>query len=99
MDMKAIFVAYNQAYYTEIIEVLEKNGCRGYTMWEEIEGRGSRDGEPHLGSHAWPTMNNALLAFVEDGKVEPVLEDIREKDRLTPELGLRAFVWGVEQSC
>ena len=34
--MKAIFVAYNQAYNEEIVEVLEAHGQRGYTSWQEI---------------------------------------------------------------
>ena len=51
--MKAIFIAYNQAYNQEIVELLEGLGQRGYTVWEEIGGRGSVDGEPHLGNHAW----------------------------------------------
>ena len=97
--MKAIFVAYNQAYYTEIVDILAANGCRGYTMWENIEGRGSRDGEPHMGSHAWPTMNNAMLVFTEDDRVDGILDSIAEKDKETPELGIRAFVWNVEKTC
>lgn len=97
--MKAIFIAYNQAYYMEIVELLEQNGCRGYTMWEDISGRGSDTGEPHIGNHAWPTMNNAILAFTEDSKVDPVLAALKAKDSATPELGLRAFVWAVDQSC
>lgn len=98
MSMKGIFVAYNQAYYMEIVDLLEKNGCRGYTMWEDIEGRGSVSGEPHLGTHAWPTLNNAVLAFVEDGKADIILEGIRKKDSETPELGIRAFVWSVDKA-
>ena len=97
--MKAIFVAYNQAYYTEIVDILDANGCRGYTMWENIEGRGSKDGEPHMGSHAWPTMNNAMLVFTEDDRVDGILDSIAEKDKETPELGIRAFVWNVEKTC
>ena len=96
--MKAIFIAYNQAYYMELVELLEENGCRGYTMWEDISGRGSTDGEPHIGNHAWPTMNNAILAFVPDDKADALLSGIRSKDESTPELGLRAFVWDVEKS-
>lgn len=97
--MKAIFIAYNQAYYTEIVDILENNSCRGYTMWENVEGRGTKDGEPHLGSHAWPTMNNAMLVFVEDDRVGGILDSIAAKDRETPELGIRAFVWNVEKTC
>lgn len=94
--MKAMFIAYNQAYYMEIVDILENEGCRGYTMWEDVKGRGSVDGEPHSGSHAWPVMNNAILTFVEDDKVQPILARVREKDAETPELGLRAFVLPVE---
>ena len=42
--MKAIFVAYNQAYNQEIVELFEQLGQRGYTVWSEIGGRGSVDG-------------------------------------------------------
>lgn len=97
--MKAIFISYNQAYYKELVELLEANECRGYTQWNEIAGRGSVDGEPHEGSHAWPTMNNAILAVVEDGKVEAIMAQIHEKDLSTPKLGIRAFVWAVEKFC
>ncbi|MCF0176093.1 MAG: hypothetical protein HUJ94_04590 [Bacteroidales bacterium] len=96
--MKAIFVSYNQAYYSEVVDLLNENGCRGYTMWEDIAGVGSTDGEPHLGSHAWPTMNNAILAMVEDDKVAGILEDVKAADGNSPQLGMRAFVWNVEQS-
>lgn len=96
--MKAIFVSYNQAYYYELVEILEKNEVRGFTMWEDIQGRGSVDGEPHFGSHGWPTMNNALISMVPDEKVDPILADIAAKDAQSPELGLRAFVWNIEKS-
>ena len=61
--MKGIFIAYDQAYNMEIADALETMGVRGFTMWQDIAGRGSYSGEPHLGNHAWPTMNNAILTF------------------------------------
>ena len=94
--MKAVFVSYNQAYYREVIELLEANECRGYTLWNEVAGRGGGDGEPHEGTHAWPTLNNAILAFVEDDKVESILEGVRHKDEESPDLGMRAFVWTID---
>ena len=96
--MKAIFVAYNQAYNEEIVEVLEANGQRGFTAWQDIQGRGSVDGIPHLGSHAWPEMNYALLTVVDDDKVDGILEELRSKDVQYHDLGLRAFVWNVERA-
>ena len=96
--MKGIFISYDQAYNMEIADALEQIGVRGFTMWQDIAGRGSETGEPHLGSHAWPTMNNAILTFVPDDKVDDILADLRAKDEETPALGLRAFVWNVEKS-
>ena len=96
--MKAIFVAYNEAYNEEIVEVLEANGQRGYTSWQDIQGRGSVDGIPHLGNHPWPEMNYALLAVVDDDKVDGILADLRAKDETYRDLGLRAYVWNVERA-
>ena len=95
--MKGIFIAYDQAYNMDIANAMEKLGCRGFTMWQDISGRGTKTGEPHLGNHAWPTMNNAILTFVEDEKVDGILKAVRDFDEETPALGLRAFVWNVEK--
>ncbi len=95
--MKAIFIAYNQAFNQEIVELLEGFGQRGYTVWEEVGGRGSVDGEPHLGNHAWPTQNHALLSVLEDSLVPRVMDALRETDIANPLLGLRAYVLPVEQ--
>ena len=45
--MKAIFIAFNQAYNDEIVDLLERHGQRGFTRWNDILGRGGMDGEPH----------------------------------------------------
>ena len=95
--MKGIFIACDQAYNMDIADALAELGCRGFTMWQDIAGRGSETGEPHLGSHAWPTMNNAMLAFVDDDKVDSIMDKVRAMDEETPDLGLRAFVWNVEK--
>lgn len=96
--MKAIFIAYNQAYNQEIVELLEAEGQRGYTVWEEIGGRGSIDGEPHLGNHAWPTQNHAILTVVDDKLVAGIMTELREKDKNYKDLGLRAYTWPIEEA-
>ena len=94
--MKAIFIAYNQAYGDEIIELLDNHGQRGFTQWIDIQGRGSDQGEPHYGNHAWPTQNYAILTFVPDDKAPALMEALKDKDLKYPDLGLRAFEWAVE---
>ena len=96
--MKAVFVAYNQAYNQEIVELLEGLGQRGYTVWQDVGGRGSVDGQPHLGSHAWPTQNHALLSVVDDALGPRVMAALREADAANPDLGLRAYMLPVEEA-
>ena len=96
--MKAIFISYNQAYGEEIVEVLDDNGQRGFTRWDDIQGRGGLEGEPHFGNHAWPTMNVAILTIVPDEKVSKILADLKAKDESASDLGLRAFVWNIESA-
>lgn len=94
--MKAIFITYNQAFNEEIVEVLENCGQRGFSRWTEIQGRGSTTGEPHLGNHAWPTLNHAIISMVEDEKVANIMSEVEKKAVQSSELGLRAFVLPVE---
>ena len=94
--MKGIFVSYNQAYNEEIVELLESFGQRGFTRWEDVEGRGSFEGEPHMGNHAWPTMNHALITFVPVDKAPAIMQALREKDGSNQALGLRAYCWTIE---
>ena len=96
--MKSIFIAYDQAHHEHIIEALDKSGCRGFTSFGTVQGRGSVKGEPHYGSHAWPSLASAIITIVEDSKVEQVLARLRALDEEKPRLGLRAFVWPVEQT-
>jgi hypothetical protein len=94
--MKAIFIAYNQAYGTEIVELLSELGQRGFTQWKDIEGRGGEEGDPHYGNHAWPTQNYAILTIVPDDKAEEFMKALHETDEKYPDLGLRAFQWTVD---
>ena len=96
--LKAIFVAYNQAYNEEVLDELEKLGQRGFTKWEDIDGRGSYDGEPHMGSHAWPIQNHAILAVVDAEKAQDMMDALAALDSKYRDLGLRAYLWNIEST-
>lgn len=96
--MKAVLITFDQAHYEHIIETLTKLGCRGFTSFGTVEGRGSVSGEPHYGSHAWPSLGGAIITIVEDAKVEPLLGRLKALDDEKPRLGLRAWSWNVENS-
>jgi hypothetical protein len=96
--MKAVFISFNQAYYETILSIMDRNNIRGFTYWEQVQGRGSKYGEPHYGSHAWPTLNSSILTIIESRQVDNFLDLLKKLDEQTEALGLRAFVWNVEQS-
>ena len=96
--MKTVFIAYDQAHYDNVMEALNDSNVRGYTFFEQVGGRGTKGGDPHLGSHAWPSMNSAIVTIVDDEKVQPLLTRLKKLDDDNPMLGLRAFVWACEQS-
>ncbi len=93
--MKAIFLSCNQSMFDAVMDIMEELEVRGFTGWEELMGRGTNDGEPHLGNHAWPTMNSALLAVVEDDKATQLLAALKQLDEENHKQGLRAFAWEV----
>ena len=95
--MKAIFIAFDQAYYERIVEMLPRLGCRGFTAWQEVQGRGTKTGDPHYGTHAWPSLASAMMTMVEDDRVDSVLEFLHGMDVETPKLGLRAWVMPIER--
>ena len=96
--MKSIFIAFDQAHKDSVISVLEHNNCRGFSYFEQMQGRGSKTGEPHYGSHAWPSMCSGIITIVDDARVNKVLQELKALDEDSELLGLRAFVWNIEQS-
>ena len=88
-------IIYNQAHTEKVEFLLEKLGIKGYTLWENVQGRGSKSGVPHLGTHAWPEINKSVLTIVDDGLVDTVLTNVKKIDEVNTEVGIRAFVWDV----
>lgn len=96
--MKAVMIIYNQAQTEKVEYMLDKLNVSGYSLWENVQGRGSNTGVPHLGTHAWPEINKSLLTIVDDDQVEPILETVKKIDNINEEVGIRAFVWDVLKS-
>jgi nitrogen regulatory protein PII len=93
--MKAIMIIYNQAHSEKVEYLLDKLEIKGYSLWENVQGRGTKTGDPHLGTHTWPEINKSVLTIVEDNFVDGVLENIKRIDAVNEEVGIRAFVWDI----
>lgn len=93
--MKAVMIIYNQAHTEKVEYVIDKLGIKGYSLWEQVQGRGSDSGLPHLGTHTWPEINKIMLTIVDDEKVDELLNKVKKIDSINEEVGIRAFVWDV----
>lgn len=91
--MKAVMIIYNQAHSTVVMEILDRCSVRGFTKWVDVQGRGSQKGNPHYGSHAWPSKNMATLAVVPQERVAPLVLELKNANEMAEDQGLRAFVW------
>lgn len=95
--MKSVMIVFNQVHTERVEFMLDKLGIRGFTWWEEVKGRGSETGEPRMGTHTWPEMNSAVMTVIPDELVEVLLQKVRKLDQVNQAIGVRAFVWSVEQ--
>lgn len=91
-------IIYNQAHTERVEYLMDRLGIKGYSLWENVQGRGSHTGVPHLGTHAWPEINKSVLTIVEDDIVDNVLATVSKINSVNEEVGIRAFVWDVEKS-
>ena len=64
----------------------------GNGRWAEERGLSRKDG-----THAWASMNSGIITMVEDNIVDKLLEALKNIDENAEMLGLRAFVWNIEQ--
>jgi len=78
--MKSVFITFDQAFYERILALLDRQNCRGFSYWQQVQGRGSVKGEPHYGSHAWPSMCSAIITVVDDAKVDSLLDALHKME-------------------
>ena len=95
--MEAVMIIFNQANTERVEYMLDILGIRGFTFFEQVQGRGTNGGEPRRGTHAWPEMNSAVITVVPDDKVPELLESVQKLDLRNPEIGVKAFSWTINQ--
>jgi nitrogen regulatory protein PII len=96
--MKSVFIVFNQANTERVEYMLDMLKISGFTFFKQVQGRGTNGGEPRRGTHTWPEMNSAIMTVIEDEKVPELLSVVRKLDARNKEVGVRAFVWNIEQT-
>ncbi len=95
--MKSVMIVFNHGLTEEVNDALDELKIRGYTRFLKVHGQGSEKGEPHLGTHIWPSENSALITVVDDGVVDSLLEKVIGINKEAEEQGIHAYVWNVEK--
>ena len=93
--MKAIMIIFNQAHTEKVEYMLDKLEVKGFSLWEDVQGKGTETGVPHLGTHTWPEINKSVLTVVDDEIVDKILEKVKKIDAINTDVGIRAFVWDI----
>lgn len=88
-------IIFNQANTERVEYMLDKLEIRGFSWFNDVKGRGSVTGEPRMGTHTWPEMNEAVITIIPDEKVDVLLEKVKKLDEVNLEVGVRAFVWEI----
>ncbi|MFA6335076.1 MAG: PG0541 family transporter-associated protein [Bacteroidales bacterium] len=96
--MKAVMIIYDQAHSANVLEILDKCSIRGFTKWDNVHGRGSKKGDPHYSSHAWPSTNMVTLAITEEEKIPALIEELKALNDDALKQGLRVFTWEAESA-
>jgi len=95
--MKSVMIVFNHGITEEINDALAELGIRGYTRFLKVHGQGTEKGEPHFGTHIWPSENSAVITIVKDELVDPLLERVKAINTEAEEQGIHAFVWNIEK--
>ena len=89
-------IIFNQALSEDIVELFDELEVRGLTKFNDLQGRGTQLGEPRMGTHTWPALNNAILAVTEEEKAAKLISRLQDMNQESEEQGLKAFSWEVE---
>lgn len=86
--MNLMFIVYSNAIDDEMLEIARRH-AGGYTRFSGVHGEGR--GEPHLGSHIWPGVNNCMMAAVDKKQEAAIAEDLRLLKEKFTDIGIRVF--------
>ncbi len=95
--MKSVFIVFNQALGERVADLLDSLNARGFTQWQDVMGRGTVKGEPHMGTHTWPAMNSAIMTVVDENQAEKILSGISKINQTAELQGIKAFSWNIEE--
>ena len=92
--MLLMFIVYSNAVDDEIVEII-KNNSDGYTKFTGVQGEGH--GEPHLGTHIWPSINNCIMTAIDNSKEKNITNAAKALKEKFPGIGIQIFITNLKK--
>ncbi len=92
--MNLLFIVYSNAVDDEMVEIARRH-AGGYTKFAGVSGEGQ--GEPHLGSHIWPGVNNCMMVAADKKQEAGIARDVKELKEKFADIGIRIFSLAIKQ--
>jgi len=93
--MKAVLIIHNAAIDEEVNEALESTGIDCYTKFPNTVGEG-RASEPHLNTDVWPGINCGTFVVTGEVPAKELMEKVRQLRKKWASVGIKAFMWEIE---
>lgn len=86
--MVLLFIVYSNAVDEEMVEIVIRH-AGGYTKFVEVQGEGK--GEPQLGTHIWPGINNCMMVAADRESEKKIINAVDRLKVKFPGMGVRVF--------
>ena len=90
--MTMLFIVYSNAVDEEMVD-LAKEFSNGYTKFCGVQGEGN--GDPHLGDHIWPSMNNSMMVAIDKENETKLTTQLKVLEEKFTGIGIKAFSVGL----
>lgn len=86
--MTMLFITYSNAIDEEMVDLVKKYN-KGYTKFRGVQGEGN--GEPHLETHVWPSINNCMMVVMETKNVSKMMKELHVLENQFTGIGIKVF--------
>ncbi len=91
MDKLMLLAFYNNIVDEEVEKILKKESIAGFSIIENIKGKGKSSGF-HLGDSVFPDLNNAVFIVDTQDKINTLKKEFAGLKEKYPEEGMKIFI-------
>lgn len=97
--MKMVWIICNESIAEEVMEILDNDGISGYTVWQDVLGKDTRNGRNHWGNDIFPGRNWVFMILCEEANVSSLKDKLKnfEKDPYIKKAGLKVLMNNAEE--